>query len=425
MRKALLIGLKDVKIAFRDRAALIMMLAAPLALTIGLGLVTGSLFSDGDSGGLQDIPLVVVNEDNGELGQALVDVFNSAELETLLEPQMGQDIASARAAVDADETAAVVWIPAGFTDSIIPPALEGPTLTAPPETEVVADEIYANPARPISAGVVEAIVRQFMSQVEAGQVGGRVAVTQLLGHGLIDLAEIPTVARELGEGAAGQSSAPLITLQRVAGDDREEAPGFNFLAFLAAGMAIFFLMYTVTYGGRSLLEERSEGTLARLMSTPTGMADILGGKVIGIFLTGLIQVLLLIGGTALLFRLNWGPPLAVVVLIIATVAGATGWGILLAAIARTPGQVATTGTTLMLLFGIMGGSFLPAEVFPQALRVVRLITPNAWALDALAELSLGATLTDIWLPIVVLLGMAAVLFTIAVIFFRQRGLVRA
>ena len=37
MRKLFLIGLKDVKLAFRDRAALILMLLAPFLLTLGLG----------------------------------------------------------------------------------------------------------------------------------------------------------------------------------------------------------------------------------------------------------------------------------------------------------------------------------------------------------------------------------------------------
>lgn len=41
MLKTFLIGLKDVRLAFRDRAALIFMLAAPFVLTLGLGLVTG------------------------------------------------------------------------------------------------------------------------------------------------------------------------------------------------------------------------------------------------------------------------------------------------------------------------------------------------------------------------------------------------
>jgi uncharacterized phage infection (PIP) family protein YhgE len=65
MKKILIIGWKDLIIIFRDKAALIMMLAAPLTLTVGLGFVTGS-YSDNDSNGIRDIPVAVVNLDEVE-----------------------------------------------------------------------------------------------------------------------------------------------------------------------------------------------------------------------------------------------------------------------------------------------------------------------------------------------------------------------
>ena len=83
MKKILTIALKDVTLAFRDRAALILMLAAPFVLTLGLGFVTGR-FSGGSNSGLSNIPVVVVNQDDGELGQFLVDVFSSEDLAEML-----------------------------------------------------------------------------------------------------------------------------------------------------------------------------------------------------------------------------------------------------------------------------------------------------------------------------------------------------
>jgi uncharacterized phage infection (PIP) family protein YhgE len=63
MKKLLTIGLKDLRVAFRDRAALIM-LVAPFVLTLAMGFVTGS-FSQGGSG-LERIPIAVVNQDGRE-----------------------------------------------------------------------------------------------------------------------------------------------------------------------------------------------------------------------------------------------------------------------------------------------------------------------------------------------------------------------
>ena len=49
-------------------------------------------------------------------------------------------------------------------------------------------------------------------------------------------------------------------------------------SFFAAGMAVFFLFFTVQFGVTSLLEERNDGTLARLLAAPISRASILGGK---------------------------------------------------------------------------------------------------------------------------------------------------
>ena len=62
MLKVFIIAFKDVTLAFRDRAALILMLVAPFVLTLGLGFVTGR-FSGGNNSGLSNIPVVIVNQD--------------------------------------------------------------------------------------------------------------------------------------------------------------------------------------------------------------------------------------------------------------------------------------------------------------------------------------------------------------------------
>lgn len=413
MRKAILIGIKDLKVAARDRGALVLMLAAPFVLTLGMGLITGNL-SDSSQSGLQDIPVLLVDHDGGDLSEALVNVFSSEDLQELLEPALESDEAVARAAVEEDAVAAAVIIPAGFSDSIIP--AEGGELGQP-----VTIEVYANPARPISSGVVEAVVQQFLGRVESARIAGEVAVTQLLQHGLIAPQEAAGVGLQIGEQAVAVSpdEAPVtLTVENLGGEVQEEA--FNPLAILAPSMAIFFLMYTVTYGGTRLLNERREWTLQRLLTTPTGTASVLGGKVFGIFLIGFAQLIILIFGTNLLFGLSWGDPVLLILIIAATVFGATGWGLLLAALAQTPFQVSSVGTAMMLLFGILGGSFISAADFPETIQSLRLLTPNAWALDALAELAQGAGLSDLLGSIVALLFMGLALGAVAVFAFRQR-----
>src|SRR5215210_8704326 len=103
MKKLFLIGIKDLKLILRDRAALIFMLLAPFLLTIGMGFVTGR-FSGGSSG-LSDIPVIIVNLDNEQLGNALADVFSSEELADLMDPTASSDVGAARRLIDEDKAA--------------------------------------------------------------------------------------------------------------------------------------------------------------------------------------------------------------------------------------------------------------------------------------------------------------------------------
>lgn len=413
MKKIILIGIKDVRLAFRDRAAIILMLLAPFLLTIGMGFITGRL-SGGSASGISGIGVVLVNQDDGELGEALTGLFESADLADLLEPAEMGDLEAARLLLEGDETAAVVFIPPGFTESIV-----SPTASDPPQIEM-----FINPAQPVSAGVVQTIVEAFISQVETGRVGAQVAVEQLLRGGLIGPQQAQEIGRQVGERQAALSAQESpIHLETVSSG--EEPVEFDVLAYMAPGMALMFLMFTVSYGGRSILAERNGGTLPRLLVSPTSTLQVLGGKILGIYLTGVLQVSVLILASSLLFGLRWGSPLGVLVLVLAAVFGATGWGMLITAAARTPGQVASIGSAIMLTFGILGGSFISLDNLPIFVQWISKLTPNAWGMDGFTALALGDALPDIWLPVLALLLMGFLLFGIAVALFNRQNLLQA
>jgi len=219
-----------------------------------------------------------------------------------------------------------------------------------------------------------------------------------------------------------ESESSAITLRK--NTKGADAVDFDMLSYFAPGMALMFLMYTVSYGGRSILAERSQGTLPRLMISPTHTTQVLGGKVLGIFFMGVAQVGILILASTLFFQVKWGDPLGVAVLILAAVFGASGWGMLITAFARTPAQVGSTGSAIMLIFGIMGGSFINLEQMPAFIQTFSKITPNAWGLDGFTTLALGGTLKNLTEPITALLIMGTVLFAIAVVLFNRNGLVQ-
>lgn len=419
MKKIFLIGLKDLRLMFRDRAALVLMLLAPFVLTLGLGFVTGRLGSSVSSG-IENISVIIVNQDQQQLGNALVTTFQSADLKDLVNPTLVTDIASAKKSVDDNQAAAAILIPAGFTESIIP------AMGQPVSTQTVAIELYTNPTSPTSAGVIKTILEGFLSQVETGRVSGVVAVEQLLTNGLIQQDQVAQVGGQIGSQMASEMQAgsnSSIKIQSLSGDGGSN--DIDMLAILAPGMALMFLMYTVTNGGRSLLIEKNQGTLPRLIVSPTRTSQVLAGKVLGIFLTGFAQMGILIVATSLLFHLQWGDPLALILLTAAAVIGATGWGMLLTAIARTPGQVSSIGSAIMLIFGMLGGSFFSMDNFPRWVQALSHISPNAWGMDGFTSLALGGSLQAVLTPVFALLAMGMGLFIIAVILINKRGLASA
>jgi ABC-2 type transport system permease protein len=157
-----------------------------------------------------------------------------------------------------------------------------------------------------------------------------------------------------------------------------------------------------------------------MLASPTTPAQVLGGKVVGTFLTGAAQVFILALVSSVAFGVRWGSPVAVVALTLAVVAAATGWGILLAALVKSPGQAGSLGAMLALIFAGLAGNFVPRMNYPQWLQTASYITPNAWGLEGFTKLSSGGSLADVAGPIVALLIMAAVLFSIAVIAFRRQ-----
>jgi ABC-2 type transport system permease protein len=109
-------------------------------------------------------------------------------------------------------------------------------------------------------------------------------------------------------------------------------------------------------------------------------------------------------------------------LVLAAVLGATGWGILLTALLKTPGQASAIGSALMLIFGMLGGSFFSVEQMPSWVQIISRMTPNRWGMDGFSTLAMGGGFANILTPILALIAMAAILFVISVVIFSRRGI---
>jgi ABC-2 type transport system permease protein len=166
--------------------------------------------------------------------------------------------------------------------------------------------------------------------------------------------------------------------------------------------------------------ERQQGTLRRLLTTPTRKSTYLLGTIIGQGLTALVQMLLLIAFGTFVMKLNWGSqPLALVVMMVSATLAAAALGTTLGTFVKTESQASGLSIMTGMVMALLGGCWYPLELFPQAVQNIVKILPTTWAMRGLLDIVLrGQGLTTI-LPIaLVLLGFAAVFFTTGVLRFR-------
>ncbi len=405
MGRMLAIAIKDLRILVRDSAAFLGLIVAPLALSLALGAAFGG-------GGTSGVPTVVVDLDGaggGRFGPLIAGALSSDQLSSLIGVTRADDAATARATVDEGGASVAVVIPAGLSDRVMATAGGAASLV----------EVYGRPDRGISAQIVRGVVDGVLAELVAGSTAARVTLASLVEGGYLDPADLATRGGAIGEAAAADArDSAAIAVEAATGEPVEA--GVSFGDVFGPSMAVLFLMFATTMGGRRILDEREGGTLSRLLVTPTTAVQVLGGKLAGIAAGGLLQMTILLAAMTLLFGLAWSSLPGVVLLTVALVLAATAWGILIAAWARTAGQAATAGTAITLIFAIVGGNFLPRANMPEPLRTASLLTPNAWGIDGYGALLSGGTLDDVTLGLAALLAMTALLGGAAAVLFRRR-----
>jgi len=389
VRAAWLICAKDLRARLRDRSALLIGVVVPLALAF----IFNVIFS-GIAGGSGVISLGVADADHGTASQAFTQqVLPAVRSSGLITIRTEPSAARARALAAAGTLDAVIVIPAGFSARV--------QAGQPASMQIIGN---------VDATISTEVARSITEAYAAGLNRARLSVATVLA----------------APGGRSGSSPQSLTAQAAAmatpvavSDASAQTKELDTKSFFAAGMAVFFLFFTVQFGVTSLLEERSEGTLARLLAAPISRASILGGKLMVSFLLGVISMAVLVVATSLLFGADWGNPFGVAVLIVAAVASAMGIMSLIAAVARNAEQAANWQSVVSVALGLLGGTFLPASQAPGVLSTLTFAAPQAWFLRGLGDLR-GGSLGVVWVPALAMLGFAVVAGGLAL--FRLRRL---
>jgi linearmycin/streptolysin S transport system permease protein len=423
--KILDIAFKDLTRSFRSAFAVGMMVVAPLMLTGLIYFAFGGM-SSGDVS-MTAIKVGVVNADQlpadtvleAPIGDNIRSMFFDESVKSWIEARDYTDEASIRAAVDKQEIGVAVIIPQEFSASY---------LSGEKSEQVL---IVSDPTLSIGPAVVEDMVTMMVDGVAGGGIAIQTILERLEANGIQpDTTQIPSWVERYTNWYAdfqrnlfhNPNKAALVLVAPSAGETNTADPLAQMMGLTMAGQMIFFAFFTGGNSMMSILREHEEGTLARLFTTPTDRTKILMGKFLAVFITVLLQGVVLMIAGRFAFGIQWGEIASVALALTAQVIAAAGLGVLLISFVKSTkqgGPVLGGGLTVL---GMLGGLFtanIPGGM-PEAFNAIGNFVPQGWVLKGWRMALDGSAAGDLLLPFIVTVVMGIIMFTVGAMMFKRR-----
>jgi ABC-2 type transport system permease protein len=396
MNKILAIAWKDAIVRFASSSELLFFLVLPVVFTF--------LLAGGTPSGEEDprIRLLVVDEAQTTLSGQIVEEL---ERSTAVYPEVTSR-EEAQSQFDERRASAVLILPSGID---IQPLQGG-------SAEVELLQQPNNLDATIAQRAIETALRSVSSTISAA--GNAVAQRESIQPFSSEAEKQSYFDRSLALAQTIQEDAPerVIVVDAMTQDQVEYDPRAN----SSAGQLITWVFIPLFGISALFAYERQQGTLRRLLTTPSSKATFLLGTISGQVGMALIQMLLLVGFGILVMKLNWGrEPLALFVILLASALAAAAFGTAMGTLIKTEGQANGLSILFGMVFALMGGCWYPLELFPPVVQNAVRVLPTTWAMQGMLDLVLrGGGLPQVLPEAIVLLGFAIVFFSVGVWRFR-------
>jgi ABC-2 type transport system permease protein len=373
LRRILHVAGNDLRIMVGDKIFFFWTLAFPVLFIV----LFGSLFKAGDSAPAV-AELTVANLDQGRWGDYFIEKIKAPGIAVT---------------VTGEEPAAytrLLVLPADFSAKI----------------EARRDQALAFKKRSGASTKAAARVETRLYQAIARMISEVV----LYGEG--DLAKFLDGHPEFRDLVVVKSQFPAGTITVVPSGFDHSIPGTTIQ---------FIMMMVMIYGGISVMEERKKGILARILFSPLSTGELFRAKLLGRWLMGLLQALMLFAIGKLFFHLNLGHvPLALLVIAVFALA-MSALSVFIGSVLTKEDLIIGLSVLLANIFAALGGCWWPNEIVPAGVRTVAMISPAYWAMDALHKLTFfHGGFADVLPHLGILLALAFVLTAVAGKFFRIR-----
>ena len=396
MRKIFAIAWKDAIIRFASASELLFFIILPLVFTF--------LLAGGTPSGDEDprIGLLVVDEAQTEISKQII---NRLESSTAVRPE-SVTREEAQSLFDDRRASAIFIIPSGIDiESLQRGTAEVEFLQQPNNLDAtIAQRAVLTAIRDVSSAVSAA--QTAVNQREAKQPFASDAEKETYFGSSLELAQ-----------SIQQDTPERVTVVQGATEDQVD---YDPRANTSAGQLITWVFIPLFGISALFAYERQQGTLRRLLTTPSHKATFLLGTISGQVAMALVQMLLLVGFGIFAMQLSWGrEPLALFLILFCSALAAAAFGTLMGTFIKTESQASGLSIMFGMVFALMGGCWYPLELFPQTIQNAVKVLPTTWAMQGMLDLVLrGGGLTDVLPEAAVLLGFAVIFFSLGVWRFR-------
>jgi ABC-2 type transport system permease protein len=195
---------------------------------------------------------------------------------------------------------------------------------------------------------------------------------------------------------------------------------YNGYAHSFGGMGIQFILFVGIEVGVGLLLQRQRGVWKRLRAAPLSRGVLLGSRATSAAMTSMFVLMVLFGFARVVFGVRIeGSVAGFLGVCLAFSLMTASWGLLIAALGKTPEATRGLAIVTTLLMVMLGGAWVPTFVFPAWLQKLTVVIPTRWAMDGLdATTWRGLGFSAAALPIALLTGCALAFGALAVMRFR-------
>jgi ABC-2 type transport system permease protein len=378
MARLLRVLATDVRRHLKSPLAIVIYMIIPLAMTGLIGVIFGPRTEGSE---LPPIPVILVDNDKALASKLLLGAFDVDQMKKMFLVTV-TDEADGRKRMGRGKASAMIVIPEGFTLDLLDAKTVTLVVLKNPSEQFLPDivEEFMNTLAVMLSGVVQG----FSDEVK----GIRAMIDKP-----VEIFPWDKLGPELGRAqkkivAARKYLDPLLI--RLKGEETEAAGArtrftqSDLFAMILPGMAVMFLLFIVQTLMRDIVTEREDGKLRRLMTTPLRPVELIGARIAGGWIMGVIVLLVMVAAGTLVFRVVWGPFGWFLLLGAVASFWAAAFFALLHALVRNRNQAGAFSAPIILAFSLFGGSMMNVEAMPKAFVKIGLLTPNRWFIDGAA-----------------------------------------